>query len=162
MMQTTTSFTTISAHTKMTTEKRGQDELFGRNITIWLMMFTALPFVSYYMIVSENRSSPSNHPLIDRIYHYRNHLLLGILMTMEPPLDHYSSIQWFMITSTLQYNNSNNSMKHVHAHIVHGGIFTNIYTINDPAPCRWMLQHHGAPGMRSSSSSNRTVHICIF
>ena len=30
MMQTTPIFTTFSAHTKMTAEKRGQDEVFGR------------------------------------------------------------------------------------------------------------------------------------
>ena len=34
MMQKTTILTTFSARTKMTTEKRGQDEVFGRNITI--------------------------------------------------------------------------------------------------------------------------------
>ena len=31
MMQKTTIFTRFSAHTKMNTEKRGQDEVFGRN-----------------------------------------------------------------------------------------------------------------------------------
>ena len=34
MMQKTTIFTTFSAHTKMTTEKLGQDEVFGRKYTI--------------------------------------------------------------------------------------------------------------------------------
>ena len=34
MMQKTTIFTTFSAHTKMTTEKRGQHEVFGRNTTM--------------------------------------------------------------------------------------------------------------------------------
>ena len=33
MMQTTPIFTTFSAHTKMTAEKRGQDEVFGRKHT---------------------------------------------------------------------------------------------------------------------------------
>ena len=34
MMQKTLIFSTFSAHTKMTAEKRGQDEVFGRGITI--------------------------------------------------------------------------------------------------------------------------------
>ena len=34
MMQKTTIFTTFSAHTKMNTEKRGQDEVFGRKYII--------------------------------------------------------------------------------------------------------------------------------
>ena len=34
MMQKTTIFTTFSAHTKMNTEKRGQDEVFGRKSTL--------------------------------------------------------------------------------------------------------------------------------
>ena len=33
MMQKTPIFTTFSAHTKMTAENHGQDEVFGRNIT---------------------------------------------------------------------------------------------------------------------------------
>ena len=32
MMQTTTIFATFSAHTKMTAEKRGQDEVFARKL----------------------------------------------------------------------------------------------------------------------------------
>ena len=35
MMQTTPSFTTFSVHTKMTAEKRGQDEVFGCNHTTY-------------------------------------------------------------------------------------------------------------------------------
>ena len=33
MVQKTSIFTTFSAHTKMTAEKRGQDEVFARKIT---------------------------------------------------------------------------------------------------------------------------------
>ena len=34
MMQNNYNFTTFSAHTKMTTEKRGQDEVFARNYIV--------------------------------------------------------------------------------------------------------------------------------
>ena len=39
MMQKTSIFTTFSAHTKMAADKRGQDEVFGRNVTIskWII-----------------------------------------------------------------------------------------------------------------------------
>ena len=34
MMQKTPIFTTFSAHTRMTAERRGQNEVFGRKITV--------------------------------------------------------------------------------------------------------------------------------
>ena len=39
MMQTSPIFTTFSAHTKMTAEKRGQDEVFGRKFTGFTHVF---------------------------------------------------------------------------------------------------------------------------
>ena len=47
MMQKTTHFTTFSTHTKMTIEKRGQDEVFGRIVTIYYILqyhVRAFPF----------------------------------------------------------------------------------------------------------------------
>ena len=41
MMQKTPIFTTFSAHTKMTAEKRGQNEVFARNSTISCSYFIA-------------------------------------------------------------------------------------------------------------------------
>ena len=45
MMQKTPFFTTFSAHTKMAADKRGQDEVFARNVTIipsWILKMVIL------------------------------------------------------------------------------------------------------------------------
>ena len=42
MMQKTPIFTTFSAHTKMAADKRGQIKVFGRNITLFVHMFSSL------------------------------------------------------------------------------------------------------------------------
>ena len=65
MMQKTTIFTTFSAHTKMNTEKRGQDEVFGRNTTKHYI-YTLYPLYIHYI-------SPIKHywddDLEDREHH---------------------------------------------------------------------------------------------
>ena len=50
MMQKTLIFTTFSAHTKMAAEKRGQNEVFARNILHIYILLALLLFYYYYYL----------------------------------------------------------------------------------------------------------------
>ena len=64
--QTTPIFTTLSAHTKMTAEMHGQDEVFGRSITssiiIDMYIYIYIIIYIYRYIYSLNKNQPTNQP----------------------------------------------------------------------------------------------------
>ena len=52
MQEKTHIFTTFSAHTKMTAEKRGQDEVFGRIVAIVCSSFVSMDYHSFFETVA--------------------------------------------------------------------------------------------------------------
>jgi hypothetical protein len=62
MMQKTLIFTTFSAHTKMAADKRGQIEVFARNVSIWRSYWFHMSFFALPM--NPLRSPASPRPLI--------------------------------------------------------------------------------------------------
>ena len=72
-MQKTTMSTMFSAHTKMTTEKRGQEEVFGRNITVHC---NALHCVTSHCVTLQ----------CDNTWHYiaKQHIALALHLTTLP------------------------------------------------------------------------------